>query len=133
MLLEKIGDGDELVRLRPPFTADCDLTVSEMTRYTAASFAFHGVDRVGRVLTEEGGDVPAHRLRRRLGKFRRQAAEPIRTRRVFACPSRFLDIAANVLHPVALEQLLVVLPELKVGDDDGLAHLAKGIPPAKSE
>ena len=24
-----------------PFTADCDLTVSEMTRYTAASFAFH--------------------------------------------------------------------------------------------
>eukprot|EP00982_Pelagococcus_subviridis_P011165 31065-Pelagococcus_subviridis.AAC.5 len=127
--LEKVHDGDELVRLRRALRGAALLHRERDDQIDRRVFRFPRVHRVGRELTEKRGDVPGHAGRHLVRKLPGEAFDELAraaSTRVAVAP---FHVPTDVLHVVHLEQLLVVVAELQVRDDDALAHLTQRVAP----
>ena len=129
MLREEIGDADEVVRLGGALDDALGFDHEGDDEVHRGVFRLPAVARVRRVLTQQSGDVSADGLRHHLGEFRGEALDQLARSPPAGVAVAPLDVPSNVLHVVGLEELLVVLPELQVGYDDGFANLSKGIAP----
>ena len=129
LLREKVGNADQIVRLGGTLDHGLGLDHEGDDEVHGGVFCFPGVVRVRRVLAEQRCDVAADGLGHHLGEFGGEALDELARAPPSGVAVAALDVAADVLHVVGLEELLVVLSELQVRDDDGLANLSQGVAP----
>ena len=112
LLTEKIRDADQFVDLRRPLHRRFGLDGEGDDEVNRRVFRLPRSSRVGSVLSQKSGDVTADGLGHHLREFRREPLDEL-TRASASCVRvGTLDVAADVLYVVGLEQFLIVLAEL---------------------